>query len=288
MNHAVRISDGLGNQMFQYAFAYALMRQTGDNVKIDPFFFKNGLRQYQLENYNITMERLVPKKLDYFLGFGPRDGGKFKRIYREHLIKRDFKYIEEVNKMHYDSDMVAPKCDSFYMGFWQAPMYFERYYEEIRKEFRRTTGVSEKALDYLETVKKEKSVSLHIRRTDYVGEDFDSSLDFDFYRQALEKIQERIGDFKLYVFSDDKLFVRENFSLMPFTLVEGVSDIDEFEIMRSCKHHIMANSTFSWWATYLGENKGGIVFAPSVTCWKDEFYPDGWNVIDTNLIKARV
>ena len=95
MHHAVRITDGLGNQMFQYAFAYALSRSTGDEVLIDPVFFKNGLRQYQLDNYNIKMDRLVSRKLDYLLGFGPRDGGKFKKKYREYLIPKRFSVIEE-------------------------------------------------------------------------------------------------------------------------------------------------------------------------------------------------
>ena len=288
MHHAVRISDGLGNQMFQYAFAYALSKKTGDEVRIDPFFFKNGLRQYQLDNYKIEMDRLVSTKLDYLLGFGPRDGGKFKKLYRNRLISKHFSLVEEKNFMHYDSAVVEPKTDSFYLGFWQAPKYFDDYYSDIKSQLQRITPLSEEAKKYIEMVHKGTSVSLHIRRTDYIGEDFDSSLNFDYYRIALNGIRDRIGDFKLYVFSDDKKFVEKSFNLMPYILVSGVSDIDEFEIMRNCDHHIMANSTFSWWATYLAENKGGIVYVPSVTCWKDEFYPDGWNAIDTNLIKSRV
>ncbi|WP_026653818.1 alpha-1,2-fucosyltransferase [Butyrivibrio proteoclasticus] len=287
MQHAVRISDGLGNQMFQYAFAYALQKRTGDNVVIDPFFFKNGLRQYQLDNYNISMKRLVSKGKDYVLGLGPRDGGKFKRIYREHIIKQRFRLVEENNHMHFDEEKVSPCCDSFYLGFWQAAKYFDDYYDEICDEFTRVTPVSGKAQNYIDQVKNEYSVSLHIRRTDYVGDDFDSSLNFEFYRTALSGIESQIGDFNLYIFSDDKEFVKEKFDLMPYTLVEGLSDIDEFEVMRNCKHHIMANSTFSWWATYLAEDKGGIVYAPSVTCWKDEFYVEKWNKLETNLIKSR-
>ena len=287
MNHAVRISDGLGNQMFQYAFAYALMKRTDDDVKIDPFFFKNGLRQYQLDNYNIGIKRMVSEKLDYVLGFGPRDGGKFKKLYRECFIAKNYTLIEEKNFMHYDAGVVTPKANSFYIGFWQAPKYFDDYYDEIKNQFSRITALSDKTLDYLQLLKQDVSVSLHIRRTDYIGDDFDSSLNFDFYKQAINGIRGKVGDFKLFVFSDDKAFVRDNFNIMPFTLVEDVSDIDEFEIMKNCDHHIMANSTFSWWATYLGKDKGGIVYAPSVTCWKDEFYLDSWNKIDTNLIKSR-
>lgn len=288
MRHAVRISDGLGNQMFQYAFAYALQKRTGDSVKIDPFFFKNGLRKYQLDNYNISIERLISKQKDYILGFGPRDGGKFKKAYRNYIINKYYKLVEENKFMQFDEEKIYPDVDSFYLGFWQTPKYFDEYYDDLINEFKRVYPLSQEADQLLEVVKDELSVSLHIRRTDYVGDDFDSSLNFEFYRKALEEITKQIGDFRLFIFSDDKDYVKNHFDIMPYTLVEGLSDIDEFEIMRNCKHHIMANSTFSWWATYLAKDKGGIVFVPSVTCWKDEFYIDKWNKIETNLIKSRV
>ena len=63
--------------------------------------------------------------------------------------------------------------------------------------------------------------------------------------------------------------------------MEGLCDLDEFELMRQCSHHIVANSTFSWWAAYLGEDKGGIVYAPCTGIWSEEFYPKEWNLIRT-------
>lgn len=283
MQHVVRISDGLGNQMFQYAFAYALAKRTGVRVLIDPLFWGTSLRKYQLEEFQITnTKRLVSKVWDYILGFGPRNGRRFKDRYRQHLIQKKYHLIKEKTIMHYDDTIGSQTKSSFYLGFWQTPLYFEAYYEELKKEFTRKGSVSAEAAKYQQRIKKETSVALHIRRTDYVRQDGNVTLKLDFYEKALQKMQEQLKDFQLFVFTDDKKFVKEHFQLRKYILVEDIGDLDEFELMRQCDHHIIANSTFSWWAAYLGENKGGIVYAPCTGIWSEEFYPKEWNLIDTN------
>lgn len=284
MQHVVRISDGLGNQMFQYAFAYALARKTGDRVLIDPLFWGTSLRRYQLEEFQVTnTERMVGKGLDYFLGFGPRNGRRFKDSYRRRLIRKKYRLIEEKQIMHYDKTMQEPENASFYMGFWQAPAYFDAYYEELRAQFVRKRGLSQEAEKYQRQIQEEVSIALHIRRTDYVRQEGNVTLQLDFYREALERLKEKLREFHLFLFTDDKEFVKENFHLGKYTLVEGVCDLDEFELMRLCDHHVIANSTFSWWAAYLGENKGGIVYAPLTDIWSEEFYPREWHLIDTRV-----
>lgn len=281
MQHVVRISDGLGNQMFQYAFAYALAKKTGDQVLIDPLFWGTSLRKYQLEEFKVTnTKRMISRGWDYLLGFGPRNGRRFKDRYRQHLIKKNYQLIQEKQLMHCDESLFHPAKPSFYMGFWQAPGYFEAYYEELKKQFVRKTKLSEKAMDYLKEIQAEVSVALHIRRTDYVRQEGNAALGLEFYRDALSRMAEQAGEFRLFIFTDDKEFVKENFKLRTYVLVEGISDLDEFELMRQCSHHIIANSTFSWWAAYLGENKGGIVYAPCTGIWTEEFYPREWNLMD--------
>lgn len=284
MQHVVRISDGLGNQMFQYAFAYALTQKTGVRVLIDPLFWGTSLRKYQLEEFQITnTKRLVSKVWDYILGFGPRNGRRFKDRYRQHLIQKKYHLIKEKNIMHYDDTIGSQTQSSFYLGFWQTPLYFEAFYEELKKEFTRKRSVSAEAAKYQQRIKKKTSVALHIRRTDYVRKEGNATLKLDFYERALQKMQEQLEDFQLFVFTDDKKFVKEHFQLRKYILVENIGDLDEFELMRQCDHHIIANSTFSWWAAYLGENKGGIVYAPCTGIWSEEFYPKEWNLIDTNI-----
>lgn len=284
IRHVVRISDGLGNQMFQYAFAYALARKTGVQVLIDPLFWGTSLRKYQLEEFQVTnTKRLVSKVWDYFLGFGPRNGRRFKARYRQYLIRKKYRLIQEKQVMHYDDSMWNMPESGFYMGFWQTPRYFEEYYEDLKREFTRKESISSEAMKYQKLILEGVSTALHIRRTDYVRQEGNATLKFDFYREALQRMQSELGDFQLFVFTDDKEFVKENFRLREYVLVDGVCDLDEFELMRQCNHHIIANSTFSWWAAYLGENKGGIVYAPCTDIWSGEFYPEEWNLIYTKV-----
>lgn len=284
IQHVVRISDGLGNQMFQYAFAYALARKTGVPVLIDPLFWGTSLRKYQLEDFRVTnTKRLVSRTWDYFLGFGPRNGRRYKDRYRQYLIQKRYRFIRENMIMHYDDSVWNQNESRFYMGFWQTPRYFEAYYDELKREFTRKKGLSAEAMEFRKLIREGVSVSLHIRRTDYVRQEGNVTLKFDFYEEALQKMQSQLGDFQLFVFTDDKKFVKENFRLREYVLVDGVCDLDEFELMRQCDHHIIANSTFSWWAAYLGEDKGGIVYAPCTGIWSEEFYPREWNLIDTKV-----
>ena len=284
IQHVVRISDGLGNQMFQYAFAYALARKTGAQVLIDPLFWGTSLRKYQLEEFKVTnTKRLVSKVWDYTLGFGPRNGRRFKDRYRQHLIRKKYLFIQEKKIMQYDDSVWNQAESCFYMGFWQTPRYFEVYYDELKHEFTRKSSFSAKAMEYQTRIRTGVSVALHIRRTDYVRQEGNATLKFDFYEEALRKMQSQLGDFQLYVFTDDKTFVKENFRLHDYVLIDDVSDLDEFELMRQCDHHIIANSTFSWWAAYLGENKGGIVYAPCTGIWSEEFYPKEWKLIETKV-----
>lgn len=282
MQHVVRISDGLGNQMFQYAFAYALAKNTGVDVLLDPLFWGTSLRKYQLEEFHITnTRRFVSKTMDYILGFGPRNGRRFKDLYRQYFIRKKYRFIQEKQIMHYDETVGSQTESCFFMGFWQTPQYFDAFYEELKAEFSRRKSLSEEALRYQKLIRKTTSVALHIRRTDYVREKGNVTLKFDFYEEALQKLWEQLSDFQLFIFTDDKAFVKENFLLREYILVENINDLDEFELMRQCNHHIVANSTFSWWAAYLGKNKGGIVYAPCTDIWTEEFYPKEWNLINT-------
>lgn len=283
MQHAVRISDGLGNQMFQYAFAYALSKKSNAKVVLDPLFWGTSLRKYQLEEFHISLTRkMVSPFWDYLLGFGPRNGRRFKDQYRQHLIHKYYQVFEEKKIMHYDETVWNQTQPAFFMGFWQTPRYFEDYYEDLRMQFTLKRPLSVQAGHYMDRIKQGISVALHIRRTDYVRKEGNATLQFRFYEEALRRLSEVLGDFSLFVFTDDKEFVKENFYLHNYILIENVSDLEEFELMKSCAHHIVANSTFSWWAAYLGENKGGIVYAPCTGIWSEEFYPKEWNLIYTD------
>ena len=284
MKHVVRISDGLGNQLFQYAFAYALHRETGAEVLIDPLFWGTSIRHYDLEKFNISIKKkLVSPAMDYLLGFGPRNGRRFKNVYRNIIIDKKYKRVNEELVMKYDDDMFHQNSNSFFEGFWQTYKYFDKYKNEIKKEFMPLWPLSEKAKEYLVKIEEKPSVAIHIRRTDYVRLNGNVALDLSYYSKAIEVISGLLKDYNVFAFSDDKDFVKRNLKINNYIMVEGVSDLDEFELLRRCNHKIIANSTFSWWAAYLGDNSDSIVIAPEVDMWTGDFYPPEWNIIKAQL-----
>lgn len=285
----VRISDGLGNQLFQYAFGYSLYKKTGKELIIDPMY-SGKLRCYQLESFRIDFsKRFVGEKADYVLGCGARNSAPLRLKYREQKIKYGkYEIIKEDFPMKYDEN-VYQNSSAYYIGFWQSHQYFDEYYDDIKRQIQlRNKKFSLRGKKYLDTIQtnipgEEPSVSLHIRRTDYNRTKNNVCLSDQFYRQALEGMQDNLGKFSLYIFTDDKNFVKENFHFHKYTLVEGVDDLEEFVLMQKCRHHIIANSTFSWWGAYLAENKGGIVYAPLSDIWTEQFYLPQWNKINTQV-----
>ena len=281
----VRISDGLGNQLFQYAFGYGLYRKTGISLIIDPMY-SGKLRHYQLDFFQIDFaKRFIGDNTDYVLGLGSRNSAPFRLKYRDHKIKYGkYEIVKESSPMKYD-DSICQSSPAYYIGFWQSYQYFDEYYDDIKRQMQLKNKFSMQGKKYLDEIRTNiwvgQSVSLHIRRTDYNRTKNNVCVCDQFYRQALEGMQSKIGDFSLYVFTDDKDFVKENFHYHKYTLIEGINDLEEFILMQTCQHHIIANSTYSWWGAYLAENKGGIVYAPVFDIWTDKFYLPQWNKIIT-------
>lgn len=286
--NVVRISDGLGNQLFQYAFGYSLHKRTGRKLCIDPMY-SGKLRHYQLDSFSIDFrQRLVGEKMDSVLGLGARNAAPFRLKYREQKIRRGgYTVVKEEHPMDYDAGVYRDDI-CYYIGFWQSYQYFDAYYDDIKRQFQYKEPLSPQAESYLERIQAGQdgvSVSLHIRRTDYNRVQNNVCLGDVFYKQALERMQQETGGFALYIFTDDKDFVRRQFHFHDYVLVEGLSDLEEFVLMQKCRHHIIANSTYSWWGAYLAEQKGGIVYAPVSNIWTDTFYLPQWNKIDTQVGK---
>lgn len=244
----VRISDGLGNQLFQYAFGYSVYKRTGIKLVLDIMFI-SPLRHYQLDCFCIEFnDRYVKKWIDVLCGIGLRKAAALRLKYREHKIKSEsYTFIKERTELSYDESIYKEE-PSYYVGFWQSYSYFDKYYNDIKKQFVLKNPVSSIALNYSKDMKLCISVSCHIRRTDYNRNVNNVCLNSSYYKLAVERMSELLGgDYKLFIFTDDKEFVKQNFHFHEFTIVEGTSDLEDFYLMQQCRHHIIANSTFSWW-----------------------------------------
>ena len=135
MSNVFRISDGLGNQLFQYACAYSMYKKTGKKIIIDPMY-SGKLRTYQLDEFKIDFDkRFVNKHLDFVLGAGRRNSAPLKLWYRNRKIKaKKYSVIKETGNMVYD-ETIYSQDDKYFIGFWQSYKYFDEYYEDIKRQF---------------------------------------------------------------------------------------------------------------------------------------------------------
>ena len=266
-----RISGGLGNQMFQYAIAKSIAEKNNDEFKLDISFYpKQTLRKYELNLFNINENIATQKECN-----GLR--GKEKLIYKiknrfSFKINRPKSYIfESLEQITIFQEEIYNLLGDIYLdGFWQNENYFKNIRDEIIKNFIPKNSIGMEAKKYLEDIKSTQSVSIHIRRGDYIANQHTNSIhgtcDVGYYKKAIAYIDERITNPCFYIFSDDMSWCKENFDFLKnkVFLDDTKSTIDDLELMKNCKHNIVANSTFSWWAAWLNENNKKITIAPKI------------------------
>lgn len=247
---------GLGNQMFIYAFFYAMSRE-GHKLKLDASLY-NSVKMhngYELPYvFNIT-EDLVNRRgwwivfLRLLLHFKPN-----------FLLYRD--------NETYDKEVF--RClKPFVSGYFQNPFYFDKYREEllVRFAFRNITERNQEIASFMQ---KQNSVSLHVRRGDYLKSPSVNGLcTEDYYKEAVIYIQERVDKPYFYIFSNDTEWCKTfaNNLNINYTIVKHNTGVDSFQdmfLMSQCKHNILANSSFSWWGAYLNKHINAIKIAPSI------------------------
>jgi hypothetical protein len=274
----IQIWGGLGNQMFQYAFAKGLAYKTGEPFVVDLSFYDNQDPQHRCCVRTYELERIFGLKLPVV------DENIIRSLKKKHpfnwLVGRNLK-INAINPWRRDRDEkfhpemwdpIWPKStDIYYKGYWQHEQYFDFIADEIRKAFTFTPLISDYSKELLKQINKSESISLHFRRTDFVGSE--NEADRGYYRKAVQKVvaelqvkniidEGRMGTLKLFVFSDDIAWVKMNFkSDLPVTYVDQTPDqADDMFLMSQCKHNVVApRSSFSRWAAWLNPNTKKVV-----------------------------
>ena len=298
----VRLWGGLGNQMFQYSFGYAMAKRTGEELFLDTRFYtdqfikKNPHFSKQLPN--ILTFPLVYKKqmnasgeLKFICLLQKRMISRLIRIPTKFEITADkgIQYIKETRLNLYQRYIDNPITDSYYDGYWQSEEYFKEYKDEILKQYwfidDDISGVIEK-----EELDDKNTVSVHLRFGDYgkkrmLGPYYNYVISPQYYLLAMDEIQKRIRMPRFYVFSNDIERAKELIGCrFKYTLVNEdrkLSDIQEFIIMSKCHNHIISNSTFSWWAAWL--NDKGITIAPDLRFGNERIIPQQWIKISMSL-----
>jgi hypothetical protein len=264
----IRLIGGLGNQMFQYALGRRLALINNTEFKLDISGLVNvspnggfTARNYDLNNFNIQELIAASDEIKHF----KKPGGRFSKIikYIRPVYQRPY-IVEE--KFSFNPQILKIKQDVYIDGYWQSEKYFMDVKEVIQNDFTLKGELGKQATDIAKQItSSSQSVSLHIRRGDYVTSysSFYHILNVDYYKKALEYIEKRSGRVQVFVFSDDIKWARQNLQIGSDTVfVEPNKNFEDLHLMSLCSHNIMANSSFSWWGAWLNRNKNKIVIAP--------------------------
>ena len=260
----VQLSGGMGNQMFQYAL-YLQLKALGRNVKIDDKTEYEGsnARPIRLSvfgaGYAIPSEDEMTALTDSYMDMVSR--------VRRKLTGRQTAEYAEKNQL-FDPE-VLKKERAYLVGCWQSEKYFRERKEQVREAFTfKDLSLSPQMKAYERQMQNTNSVSLHIRRGDYlqVSEVYGGICTEAYYEKAMKYMEEKIPDCHFFVFTNDPAWVKEHYVQKNLTIVEGNDEdagyIDMY-LMTQCKHYILANSSFSWWGCYLNSAKEKEVIAPS-------------------------
>jgi|APLak6261664640_1056046.scaffolds.fasta_scaffold03361_2 hypothetical protein len=264
-----RIIGGLGNQMFEYATARAASLRVGVPLKLDLSGFETySLHAYGLNNFNIVED--VARQSDYFIGSPKSLLERIKR-YSRCIVQLEC-YRE--NGLSFDSKVLELSDNTYLDGYWQCERYFLDFENQIRNDFSLRFTPDAVNQKYLDSINSVNAVSVHIRRGDYVSNSTVNEIHgvcgLDYYQRAVEYLRSHIQSENLhfFVFSDDPDWVKKNIDLgLATTFVshnDASKNYEDMRLMSACKHHIIANSSFSWWGAWLNSSKNKIVIAPDL------------------------
>ena len=264
----IRITGGIGNQMFQYALKLKLDSILNQNCESDTHFYQkssvhngfelNKVFGIQAAIYDGPVRSLADQfpilyKMCFRLGIR-----SLKTAHRLTEIRTCFR--PDVLTLHEKSTYID--------GYWQSEEYFQDIEDKVRRSFQFSAFIEQENLQLEQIIKERQSVSLHVRRGDYIGVSrFVSLGKTDYYQKAVEYIKSNVENPLFVVLSDDISWCRENLDL-PADSIFVTWNIDDksyrdMQIMSVCKHNIIANSSFSWWGAWLNSNPKKIVVAPN-------------------------
>lgn len=263
-----RLNGGLGNQMFQYAAGRALALRTGSELKLDLSVYQRTTnRCFALVPFPIRAVAASPREIDR-LTRGPRVPWVLRRLLGRGRHSASTHVREPSLRFHPE---ILDLPDGVYLdGYWQSEHYFLDATNAIRDELQPPEPETARQREVAAAIDAERSISLHVRRGDYVSSrvarEVLGTCDPSYYRRAIETIAERVDSAHAFVFGDEPAWAREHLDLpIPMTVVDhnGADDAHcDLALMARCRHHVIANSSFSWWGAWLSPNPEKIVIAP--------------------------
>lgn len=281
-----RLIGGLGNQMFQYAAGRALALRLGVPFFIDSRAFADyKTHAFGLKNFCVDLQESPPNLLP-----NPPAEGRLQRILRR-LLWTPLR-VQTEKTFTFDPAVLNLSDNVYLDGYWQSEKYFVDFADGIRSDFTIRPIPSHANQVWLESIAQTHSVSLHVRRGDYVSNPAAAAVhgtcDLGYYERAVAYIKQATGrDPELFVFSDDPDWVLSNLRLpFPMHLIrnnDASTNYEDLRLMTACRHHIVANSSFSWWGAWLGGHKDSITVAPAR--WFAADFPDSRDLVPHSWVR---
>lgn len=282
-----RLNGGLGNQMFQYAVGRQLAQTHNTNLLLDlSGYLSDTSRKYELDIFQIQASIAssdILKQVN-FSHFNLIKSGLHTLLQN----RSSFRYVKEKSFNFNKKILYLP--DNVYLdGYWQSEKYFKNIFNIIRDEYTIKEKPDEINDRYLSEINNVDSVSIHIRRGDYITNPIANQIlggcSLDYYHSAVDIIAKNVKNPYFFIFSDDNKWVKDNFKVdFPAKILShnnNLKNYEDFRLMSQCKHNIIANSSFSWWAAWLNTNSHKIIIAPKQwfrdkTINAKDLLPESW------------
>lgn len=262
--------SGFGNQLFMYAKAYALAEERDEDITIINLTTEDDNHPFMLERLKLDqrvkkIHRIDGLKNRYLKSLNYR----FWDFYRQHIRNCD-KIVEKEWSREYREYFYNGDSPNLYVeGYFESYRYFDQYQEKIKQQFVPVDGFQN---EFVKQARECNSVALHIRGGDFIQ--LGRAIDKKYYFDAIKKMKEFIKDPKFFLVTMEPTvrdMIQEYFKDTDELVVVNISgadkDFQEWNVLCSCRNHIISNSTYSWWGAYLnGDN--GVVITPS----KKQYY----------------
>lgn len=263
--YIVKLQGGLGNQMFQYAFAKSLEKNTNKKVYFDYTWFENKKRGKNISKNGINFRDFELKIFNLSI---PNYKNKLFKILP---IKKKIKhYYKEAIPNQYDLSVYEQPSGTYFEGYFQNEKYINNIRENLIQDFilpetNQSDEYNQKLISKIEEC--ENPIFIHVRRGDYAS--FNATLNINYYQKAAKYMAEKIKNPKFFVFcAEDPQFIKDKFDIgydYEFIGEKNKNDNNFYENLRlmiKCKHGILANSSYCWWAAFLSKNDNSIFVAP--------------------------
>jgi hypothetical protein len=289
----IRLKGGMGNQMFQYAFAKGMAKRLNTDFKTDCSLLLDRsrgkdhiYRNYDLSLFQVQENFTLPL---FFLNLIYKLKSSFIRKKITAFVAKG-KRIEKEKHFHTDVTLLNnPADETLYNGWWQNFRYFENIKEELKADFRFKASLLKESNLIHHKIKESNSICLNVRRTDFLTNPALNATNLEYFLRAAKKMAELVEQPHFFIFSDDVEWCEENLVFdYPTEFVQHDQKGEKFgnylQLMIACKHFIIPNSSFAWWAVWLNENKSKKVIAPNR--WFNEGEHDTSGLIPEEWIRV--